>query len=87
MDMKIQQTIHQEQKLILTNQMKLSLQLLQMPIYDLQECIEKELDENPLLEIDYDNVTDTKEPEYGDNNKDNESLDYEKNSLSNKKRT
>jgi RNA polymerase sigma-54 factor len=58
--------------------MKLSLQLLQMPIYDLQECIEKELDENPLLEIDYDNVTDTKEPEYGDNNKDDESLDYEK---------
>jgi RNA polymerase sigma-54 factor len=46
--------LYQEQKLILTNEMKVSLQLLQMPIYDLQEYIEKELDENPMLEIDYD---------------------------------
>ncbi|MDF2941707.1 MAG: polymerase sigma-54 factor [Herbinix sp.] len=52
MDMSMKQKMQQEQKLILTTEMQLSLKLLQMPINDLQECIEKELDENPILEID-----------------------------------
>lgn len=53
MDMSMNQKMQQEQKLILTAEMQLSLKLLQMPIYDLQERIENELDENPILEIDY----------------------------------
>ncbi len=78
MDMNMKQNMQQEQRLILTSDMKLSLQLLQMPIYDLQECIEKELDENPLLEVDYDASADTKEPEYEDTKKTDESFDHEK---------
>jgi RNA polymerase sigma-54 factor len=41
--------------------MIISLQLLQMPINELQECIEKELEENPLLEIDYEGENNTEE--------------------------
>ena len=56
--MSMNQKMQQEQKMILTIEMQLSLKLLQMPIYDLQERIEKELDENPILEIDYTNSDD-----------------------------
>jgi len=49
-----------------------------MPIYDLQECIEKELDENPILEIDYDKSEDVEEPDYNNTRKEDESFDYEK---------
>ncbi|EOU1461923.1 RNA polymerase factor sigma-54 [Clostridium perfringens] len=48
----------QEQKLIMTQQMQLSIKLLQMSTYDLREYIEKEFSENPVLEAQYD---DTKE--------------------------
>ncbi|MDU5492118.1 MAG: RNA polymerase factor sigma-54 [Clostridium perfringens] len=48
----------QEQKLIMTQQMQLSIKLLQMSIYDLREYIEKEFSENPVLEAQYE---DTKE--------------------------
>ncbi len=78
MDMNMKQNIQQEQKLLLTNDMKLSLQLLQMPINDLQECIEKELDENPLLEIDYNKSADNEETDYEDTKKEEEALYYDK---------
>ncbi|WP_228636151.1 RNA polymerase factor sigma-54 [Clostridium perfringens] len=48
----------QEQKLIMTQQMQLSIKLLQMSTYDLREYIEKEFSENPVLEGQYE---DTKE--------------------------
>ena len=48
----------QEQKLIMTQQMQLSIKLLQMSTYDLREYIEKEFSENPVLESQYE---DTKE--------------------------
>lgn len=48
----------QEQKLIMTQQMQLSIKLLQMSTYDLREYIEKEFSENPVLEAYYE---DTKE--------------------------
>ncbi|EPB8165231.1 RNA polymerase factor sigma-54 [Clostridium perfringens] len=48
----------QEQKLIMTQQMQLSIKLLQMSTYDLREYIEKEFSENPVLEAKYE---DTKE--------------------------
>ncbi|MBO3401654.1 RNA polymerase factor sigma-54 [Clostridium perfringens] len=47
-----------EQKLIMTQQMQLSIKLLQMSTYDLREYIEKEFSENPVLEAQYE---DTKE--------------------------
>ena len=41
-----------EQKLIMTQQMQLSVRLLQMPTFELQQYVDKELLENPVLEID-----------------------------------
>lgn len=43
----------QEQKLIMTQQMQLSVKLLQMSTFDLQQHIEKEAQENPVLDITY----------------------------------
>lgn len=78
MDMNIIQNMRQEQKLILTNEMKLSLQLLQIPIIELQDLIEKSLDENPILEIDYENLEDTVEQDIYDSGKMKDEFDYEK---------
>ena len=46
----------QEQKLVMTQQMQLSIKLLQMSSMELQEHIEKEVQENPVLEISYSDV-------------------------------
>lgn len=46
----------QEQKLIMTQQMQLSIKLLQMSTYDLREYIEKEFSENPVLEAQYEDT-------------------------------
>jgi RNA polymerase sigma-54 factor len=43
-------TLSQEQKLIMTQEMQLSVKLLQMSSLELQEHIEKEIQENPVLE-------------------------------------
>lgn len=48
--------LSQEQKLIITQQMQLSIKLLQMPAYDLREYIDKEFSENPMLEGNFDMV-------------------------------
>lgn len=48
----------QEQKLIMTQQMQLSIKLLQMSTYDLREYIEKEFSENPVLEARYEDSKD-----------------------------
>ena len=50
----------QEQKLIMTQQMQLSIKLLQMSTYDLREYIENEFLENPILEGDFDFVQEDK---------------------------
>lgn len=42
--------LSQEQKLIMTQEMQLSVKLLQMTAFELQEYIEKELEENPVLD-------------------------------------
>lgn len=46
----------QEQKLIINQSMQQSLNILQMSNIELSECIEKEIQENPVLEADYSNV-------------------------------
>lgn len=75
--MDLNQRMHQEQRLILTNEMRISLQLLQMPIYELQECIESELDANPLLEIDYDTPIDADEMDNKGPTKEDKEFDYD----------
>lgn len=60
MQMNFNLNLTQEQKLIMTQQMQLSVKLLQMSTFDLQQHIEKEAQENPVLDITY-NDTD-KEP-------------------------
>ena len=52
--------ITQEQKLVMTQQMQLSIKLLQMSTYDLREYIENEFVENPVLEGDFDFVQEDK---------------------------
>lgn len=51
MDLSFNLELTQEQKLILTQQMQLSIQILQMSTYELQNYIEKELQENPVLDL------------------------------------
>lgn len=53
MQMNFNLNLTQEQKLIMTQQMQLSVKLLQMSTYDLQQHIEKEAQENPVLDITY----------------------------------
>lgn len=53
----------QEQRLIMTQQMQLSIKLLQMSTYDLREYIENEFLENPILEGDFDFLQDDKKYE------------------------
>lgn len=43
-------SLTQEQKLIMTQQMQLSIKLLQMSTYELQQYVEKEVQENPVLD-------------------------------------
>lgn len=52
--------ITQEQKLIMTQQMQLSIKILQMSTYDLKDHIENEFVENPILEGNFDFVQDEK---------------------------
>ncbi|HBF37894.1 MAG TPA: RNA polymerase sigma-54 factor, partial [Firmicutes bacterium] len=51
MELKISQEIAQQQKLILTPDMRQSLKVLQMPLPELQQDIIQELEDNPLLEV------------------------------------
>lgn len=46
----------QHQKLVLTQKLKMSLEMLQMPSIELEDLIETELKENPLLEISTDDT-------------------------------
>lgn len=46
-------SLTQEQKLIMTQQMQLSVKLLQMSNFEIQSYIEKELQENPVLDAEY----------------------------------
>ncbi|WP_138203748.1 RNA polymerase factor sigma-54 [Haloimpatiens lingqiaonensis] len=60
----------QEQKLVMTQQMQLSIKMLQMSGFELQQYIEKEMQENPVLDANY------SEENHIENNKDK--IDYKK---------
>lgn len=64
MDMNVLQRMVQEQKLILTNEMQQSLRILQMTAYDLEQDIHREIEENPLLEIDNSKISENYEDVY-----------------------
>ncbi len=66
MNMDFELNLSQEQKLIMTQQMQLSIKMLQMSSFELQEYIEKEFQQNPVLDV--------KEPDSTDIEKDK--LDY-----------
>ncbi|MFZ7134369.1 MAG: RNA polymerase factor sigma-54 [Eubacteriales bacterium] len=51
MDMNMTQGLVQQQKLIMTTEMQHALKILQMSIHELQKDINKALEENPLLDI------------------------------------
>jgi RNA polymerase sigma-54 factor len=79
------QGLVQQQKLILTSEMQQSLKILQMSILELQQDVERELQENPLLEVEQDSKEDSdteysEEKEEFDLNKlitEKEKMDYE----------
>jgi RNA polymerase sigma-54 factor len=52
LDTSLRQDLRLEQKLVLAPQIIQSIEILQLPILELQERIEQEISENPLLEID-----------------------------------
>ena len=52
--------LSQEQRLVMTQQMQLSIKLLQMSSCDLREYIDKEFTENPMLEGDFDTIQEEK---------------------------
>ena len=52
--------LSQEQRLVMTQQMQLSIKLLQMSSCDLREYIDKEFTENPMLEGDFDTIQEDK---------------------------
>ena len=70
MQMDLKLNISQKQRLILTQIMQQSINVLQMSAYDLREYIEKEFEENPILEADFnlieskDNIDNTQLSKY-----------------------
>lgn len=74
MDLSFSQQLQQQQKLVLTQEMQTSLKLLQMTAHELQDNVLKEMEENPLLEVEA--------GEHDDNSEDNipeeGNIDYER---------
>jgi RNA polymerase sigma-54 factor len=69
MKMEFKLNLTQEQKLIMTQQMQLSVKLLQMSNFEIQRHIEKELQENPVLDAEY---------KKNDNENTSDEIDYKK---------
>jgi RNA polymerase sigma-54 factor len=69
MGMELSFKLTQEQRLILTQKMQLSIKILQMSNVDLVQYIEKEYSENPVLEAEYNN-------DYQEKNEVNDRIDY-----------
>jgi len=72
--MEFKLNLTQEQKLIMTQQMQLSVKLLQMSNLEIQKYIEKELQENPVLDAEYNKKNDENAEKIEDKIKDE--IDY-----------
>lgn len=84
MQMDLKLNISQKQKLILTQTMQQSINILQMSAYELREYIKKEFEENPILEAEFnviesrENIENTQSAKYL-NDKYDESYNYKYN--------
>ena len=84
MQMDFKLNISQKQKLILTQIMKQSINILQMSAYELREYIKKEFEENPILEAEFnliesrENIDNTQSAKYL-NDRYDESYNYKYN--------
>lgn len=63
MNLELGMSLTQEQKLVMTQEMQLSINLLQMSAFELQEFVEKELQENPVLDAKVSISNENTEPE------------------------
>lgn len=64
--------IEQQQKLIMTPELKLALKILQLPAIELEELIQRELEVNPVLDLIDENRDEKSDAQIKDNNKYNE---------------
>ncbi len=79
--MELKQALKQEQKLILTHQMRQSLAILRMNLHEVEKYLEEAVVDNPLLELDYsakNNAGETSDDNYQVNVeiRNNSSFDY-----------
>lgn len=76
MNLDFELNLSQQQKLVMTQQMQMSIKMLQMSSIELNEYVEKEMEENPLLEKEYaeksEEVSINKENDFTDK------IDYDK---------
>ena len=64
--------IEQQQKLIMTPELKLALKILQLPAVELEELLQQELEDNPVLELADDNRDEKSEVQQKQNKKEKE---------------
>ncbi len=64
--------IEQQQKLIMTPELKLALKILQLPAVELEELLQQELEDNPVLELVDDNRDEKSEVQQKQNKKEKE---------------
>lgn len=76
MNLDFELNLSQQQKLVMTQQMQMSIKMLQMSSIELNEYVERELEENPLLEKEY--VEKSEENSINKENDFNDKIDYDK---------
>lgn len=76
MNLDFELNLSQQQKLVMTQQMQMSIKMLQMSSIELNEYVEKEMEENPLLEKEYNEKS--QESLTNKENDFNDKIDYDK---------
>lgn len=76
MNLDFELNLSQQQKLVMTQQMQMSIKMLQMSSIELNEYVEKEMEENPLLEKEYNEKS--QESLINKENDFNDKIDYDK---------
>jgi len=76
MNLDFELNLSQQQKLVMTQQMQMSIKMLQMSSIELNEYVEKEMEENPLLEKEYNEKS--QESLVNKENDFNDKIDYDK---------
>lgn len=76
MNLDFELNLSQQQKLVMTQQMQMSIKMLQMSSIELNEYVEREMEENPLLEKQY--TENGQEEVINKENNFNDKIDYDK---------